>query len=522
MTTRVPVTFVPAGITVWIERGATVIEASKRADVVVPAPCGGRGVCGSCGVRLVSGTLSEPDEQERAGLRHAPDNVRLACRARIEGPCEIRPILAQSDVSRVSAGGALARLVAGVDLGTTSVAAVLVDAATGREVARASVPNRQQAYGADVLTRVSAALAGSSAELRQAAELSIISAIDAAATLGGVRAAGIERLVIAANSAMLGLLAGSDMTSLATSPFRPPTHGGELPPDSRLRRGLAPSASALMLPPVAGFVGGDALAAALAAGLVDADEPKLLVDFGTNAEIVLAGCGPLIVASAAAGPAFEGAGISCGGPAAEGAVTKVTIHREGSVELTAIGSELPRWFSGSGVVSAVAELLRAGHLRADGLLVGQGPLEDRFTLVDGVVTVSLGGAGECLSVNQLDVRSLQLAKAAVRTGIEAVLRSAGIGALALREILVAGAFGSALHSADLVDLGVFPRDAATQIRSVGNAALEGAAVIALDPALLDVATTVASGARHVDLAGDPGFAAALMEATELKAYTIGI
>jgi uncharacterized 2Fe-2S/4Fe-4S cluster protein (DUF4445 family) len=277
-----------------------------------------------------------------------------------------------------------------------------------------------------------------------------------------------------------------------------------------------------MLPPVAGFVGGDALAAALAAGLVDADEPKLLVDFGTNAEIVLAGCGPLIVASAAAGPAFEGAGISCGGPAAEGAVTKVTIHREGSVELTAIGSELPRWFSGSGVVSAVAELLRAGHLRADGLLVGQGPLEDRFTLVDGVVTVSLGGAGVCLSVNQLDVRSLQLAKAAVRTGIEAVLRSAGIGALALREILVAGAFGSALHSADLVDLGVFPRDAATQIRSVGNAALEGAAVIALDPALLDVATTVASGARHVDLAGDPGFAAALMEATELKAYTIGI
>jgi uncharacterized 2Fe-2S/4Fe-4S cluster protein (DUF4445 family) len=367
---------------------------------------------------------------------------------------------------------------------------------------------------------MSAALAGSSADLMQAAELSITSAINAAATRGGVKTAGIERLVIAANSAMIGLLAGADMSSLATSPFKPTARGGELSRDSVLRRGLGPSASALVLPPMAGFVGGDALAAALAAGLADADEPRLLVDFGTNAEIVLAGCGPLIVASAAAGPAFEGSGISCGGPAAEGAVTRVTIRRGGSVELAAIGSESPRWFSGSGVVSAIAELLRVGHLRADGLLVATGPLEDRFTLVEGVVTVSLGGAGECLTVNQLDVRSLQLAKAAVRTGIEAVLRSAGIGAGALGEVLVAGAFGSAMDSADLVDLGVFPRDAATKIRSVGNAALEGAAVIALDPALLELATRIASGARQVDLVGDPGFAAALMEATELKSFTI--
>jgi uncharacterized 2Fe-2S/4Fe-4S cluster protein (DUF4445 family) len=518
---RVPVTFVPAGITVWVEPGATVIDAAKRADVVVPAPCGGRGVCGTCGVRVVSGTLSEPDAQERAGLRYAPGDVRLACRARIEGPCEIRPILAQPSVSRVNTGGALTPLVAGVDLGTTSVAAVLVDAATGREVARASVPNRQQAYGADVLTRMSAALAGSSADLMGAAELSIASAIHAAASLGGVETAGIERLVVAANSAMIGLLSGSDMTSLATSPFTPTAKGGELPPDSALRMGLTPSAVALVLPPMAGFVGGDALAATLAAGMADADEPTLLVDLGTNAEIVLAGCGPLIVASAAAGPAFEGAGVSCGGPAAEGAVTKVTIGREGSVDLTVIGSEPPRWFSGSGVVSAVAELLRVGHLRADGLLTAKGPLEDRFTLLDGVVTVSLGSVGECLTVNQLDVRSLQLAKAAVRTGIEAVLRASGVGTGALREVLVAGAFGSALDSADLVDLGVFPRDTATKIRSVGNAALEGAAVIALDPALLDLAVRVACGARHVDLAGDPGFTSALMEATELKAFTIG-
>jgi hypothetical protein len=208
---------------------------------------------------------------------------------------------------------------------------------------------------------------------------------------------------------------------------------------------------AFVLPPVGGFVGGDALAAAIASGLADADEPMLLVDFGTNAEIVLAGCGPLIVASAAAGPAFEGAGITCGGPAAEGAVTHVAVFGDGSVELTALGAEEPRWFSGSGIVSAVAELRRLGHIRADGLLVAEGPLHDRFRLVDGVVTVSLGTVDACLSVSQLDVRSLQLAKAAVRAGITAVLEVAGAHAGDLRAILVAGAFGSALEAVDLAD-----------------------------------------------------------------------
>jgi uncharacterized 2Fe-2S/4Fe-4S cluster protein (DUF4445 family) len=419
----------------------------------------------------------------------------------------------------VNAGGS-APLVAGVDLGTTSVAAVLVNVVTGREVARASVPNRQQSFGADVVTRMSAALGGASEELRQAAELSIVSALSAAGVRGGVETTGIERLVVAANTAMIGLLFGSDMSSLATSPFTPPSTGGSLPPDSQVRSILAPSASVRVMPPIAGFVGGDALAASLAAGLSQADSPVLLVDLGTNAEIVLAGCGSMIVASAAAGPAFEGEGISCGGPAAEGAVTSVVIGADGSVGLTALGGETPRWFSGSGVVSAISELVRAGHIRADGLLVDDGPLKERFTLHDGIVTVSLGLPGQCLTVNQLDVRSLQLAKGAVRAGIVAVLDAAGIGARDLSEVLVAGAFGAAMNADDLVDIGVFPRNAVVPIRSVGNAALEGAAIVALDPTLGDVAVEMGAAARHVELAADPGFAAALMEATKLDSFTV--
>ena len=522
MTSRVPVTFTPAGITVWVERGTTVLEASKHAGLIVPAPCGGRGVCGSCAVRVAAGELSDSDDQELAALRRAPDGVRMSCRARVEGPCEIRPLTAQPTIEQPLLDGASVPLVAGVDLGTTSVAALLVDPVSGREVARAAVPNRQQPFGADVLTRMSAALAGSSAELQIAAEQSIVSALEAAAALGQVQASGIQRLVIAGNSAMTALLLGADVAPLATSPFAAPCGGGELPAKSLVRAVLAPDASAIVLPPIASFVGGDALAAALAAGLLDADEPLLLVDFGTNAEIVLAGCGPLIVASAAAGPAFEGAGISCGGPAAPGAVTRVAIGSDGDVELVALGEEPPQWFSGSGIVSALAALLRAGHVRGDGLLVAEGLLQERFTLVDGVVTVSLGNGDACLTVSQLDVRSVQLAKAAVRAGISAVLQSAGIGACELSSVLVAGAFGSAMEAVDLVDLGVVPRETAGSIRSVGNAALEGAAVVALEPELGAVAESLAAQARHVDLAGDSGFSAALMAATELSPYTIDV
>ena len=522
MPRQVPVTFVPAAVTVWVEYGTTVLEASKRAGLIVPAPCGGRGVCASCGVRVISGRLEDPDDTERAGLRRAPDDVRLACRARVSGPVEIRPLIAPLTIERTGASAARVPLVAGVDLGTTSVAALLVDAVSGREVARAAVPNQQQSFGADVLTRLSAAIDGASVALREAAEASIVLALESAAALGGVQTAGIERLVVAANSAMIALVLGADVAPLATAPFTAASSGGDLPIDSPVHAVLSESATGIVLPPISGFVGGDALAAAIAAGLSEADEPILLVDFGTNAEIVLAGCGPLTVASAAAGPAFEGAGISCGGPAAEGAVTSVSIRADGSVELTTLGAENPRWFSGSGIVSAIAELKRAGHVRGDGLLTADGPLRDHFAVDEqGVVTISLGTPDGRLTVSQLDVRSVQLAKAAVRAGITAVLGSAGIGARELAGIRIAGAFGSAMSASDLVDLGVVPLDAAGVLTSVGNAALEGAATVALDPSLQETAAMLASQARHVDLAGDPGFASALMAATEFAPYSIG-
>ncbi|HEY5472392.1 MAG TPA: ASKHA domain-containing protein, partial [Candidatus Limnocylindrales bacterium] len=386
-------------------------------------------------------------------------------------------------------------------------------------LARASVANQQSSFGADVLSRVSASLNGESEALRTLAENSILDALRAAGQAGNADVSRVERLVVAGNSTMAALLMGADVTSLASHPFTPPVGGEPLAADSALRAAVAPGAEAALVPPMAAFVGGDALAATVASGLVDVDAPALLVDLGTNAELVLARPDGLLVASTAAGPAFEGVGVSCGGPAVAGAVDRVEISGV-DVRLHAIGDAEPRWFSGAGLVSAITALISAGHIAPDGAMVAQGPLAPRFARDEaGVLGVGLSAEGAPrIVLTQLDVRALQLAKAAVRAGIEALLRHAGLSATDLGEVLVAGAFGAALEPADLVAIGVLPSNAASRIRRVGNAALEGAAAMALDSGLTKIAAQTAAQAVHVDLAADPAFNTGYIVATEFRPY----
>ncbi len=480
-------------------------------------------MCGACGVRVTAGTLSPPDDVELAGLRRGRAETRLACRARVAGAVTVRP-LAVTPPSQPEAGrghpGQRVPLVAGVDLGTTSIAAALIDSSTGRELARSSVPNPQQSYGADILTRLSAAIAGDARELRELAEQGIVAALQAAAASAGASTSWIDRLVVAGNTAMTALLVNADTAALAVHPFIPPQVGDELAEGSPVRAALSGGAHVLLLPAIAGFVGGDALGATLSAGMVDAARPTLLVDFGTNAEVVLAGAGSLVVASAAAGPAFEGVGVSCGGPATAGAVTATRIGADGSLELEVLGPDSPRWFSGSGLVSAIAELRRNDHIDSSGLMHEVGPLGSRFSRqADGVLAVDFSdGCEGCLTLTQLDVRGLQLAKAAVHVAIQSVLATGGVCAADLESVMVAGAFGSALAPQDLVELGVLPAGVADATRAIGNASLDGAAIVALEPEILGLVRDAAHAARHVDLATDQAFTQALLKATEFDPY----
>jgi uncharacterized 2Fe-2S/4Fe-4S cluster protein (DUF4445 family) len=523
----VVVTFAPAGVTVEVSPGTSLADAAMLAGILLATPCGGRGVCAGCAVRVISGSLEPPDEVERQALKRAGKGIRLACRARaVIGPVEVQPLWTSRAASSAARTGATAGagpvedLVAGIDLGTTTVAALLVDAESGREIVRAATPNLQASIGADVLSRISAAMSGRGSELQKQAEGSIAAALKSAALAGGIDLPRIRRLVVAGNSAMAALLVGADVSTLATHPFSAPGGIDRLTHALSLGEMMSGASDVRVVPPVAAFVGGDALAATVAAGLVDADAPTLLVDIGTNAEIVLAmPGGRILVASTAAGPAFEGVGIRSGGPAADGAVERVELSDHDLV-LHCIGGGAAKWFSGAGLISALAVLRTSGHLAADGMLRADGILRERFGKdSDGVVEVRLSsGAGTRLVITQLDVRAVQLAKAAVRSGVESVLRRAGISATDLAELLVAGAFGAALDPDDLVALGVLPSNARGRIRRVGNAALKGAAAFALDWGTYELAAQVAKRAINVDLATDEHFNSVFVTATELTAY----
>ena len=535
MIERVPVTFAPAGVTVWVEPGVTVAEVARLVGVLLAAPCAGRGICGGCGVRVLDGVLQAPDEVEAQTLSRAPEGVRLACRARVTGAVEVLPLFATGLMASDAGGATFAgpagqavdaefagdasALVIGVDLGTTSVAALLAESGGGLEVARSIVPNRQQSLGADVLSRVSAAASGQASDLRRLADESIRHAINEVLAAGDVSAARVERVVVAGNSVMSALLVGADVTSLAAHPFAPATPGGVLV--RAAERLLAPGshAAVTLVPPIAAFVGGDALAGTVAAGLLDSDVPRLLVDIGTNAELVLARPEGLLVASTAAGPAFDGGGISCGGPPSSGAIDRVTIAGD-KVSLHAIGDAGPLWFTGAGLVAAVAALRSVGHVDADGLMTADGPLSRRFaTDADGVLGVTLSADEEQpITLTQLDVRALQLAKGAVRVGVESLLKHAGLKGSELAEVLVAGAFGGALEPDDLFELGVLPTTVRGRTRHVGNASLEGAVAMALDPRLIELAERAAANATHVDLAMDDSFATTFLAAMEFVPF----
>jgi uncharacterized 2Fe-2S/4Fe-4S cluster protein (DUF4445 family) len=516
MSVRVPVTFVPAGVTVWVDAGTTVIDAARRGGVIIPAPCGGRGVCGKCGVKVLEGELEAPDEEERRGLKSAHTGIRLACRARIIFPVALRPVIVQGGV--VPAGEPVVEtgLVAAVDLGTTTVNAVIVGRASGRELGQATVPNAQQSFGGDVVSRIGAATSGQSEALRIAAEESVLLALNEACGRAGACVRGIDRLVIAGNSAMIALLAGADVGGLAHAPFAAPDLDPELASE-RIASELAPGAVMRLVPAVSAFVGGDLVAASIAAGLNAGAENTLLIDIGTNAEIAVYSRGRIVVASAAAGPAFEGYGVSCGGPAISGGIRAVRIEGGGFV-LDVIGGGQPEWLTGSGIVSLIAALRSTGHLDASGLMQREGPCAGRFERTEeGIESVALA---ENIRLLQTDVRVFQSAKAAVAAGIVATLRSAGVKPRGVERVLIAGGFGAALDPDDLVELGVLPIEFQNRIKVIGDAALLGGATLAFDPSLEVDALAIVEAAHHVELASNEDFTSGFVAATALEPFRL--
>ena len=373
------------------------------------------------------------------------------------------------------------------DLGTTTVVATLLDLSTGTPVAVASMLNLQQPFGGDVISRISATMIDPAAlsRLRDAAAQTLATLAEQVCREGGVDPGHVYEAALAGNATMTALALGIDPEPLGVAPFVQTT---ATPPSvlaHELGLQLHPGARVALFPALGAYVGGDIVAGMLATGMDRDKRVRLFIDVGTNCEIVLSDGDRILSTAAPAGPAFEGGAIRCGMRAAEGAIEVVKLGDD--VDLGVIGDVTPRGLCGSGLVDAVAELVKVGLLDASGRLVNDevakevAPgLADRLAIIGQERVFVLhrerpdSDPAEGVVLSQRDVRELQFAKAAISTGWTLLMEELGLEHREVQQVLLAGSFGSYLSAASAVRIGLVPKLPVLRIVAAGNVAGEGA------------------------------------------------
>jgi uncharacterized 2Fe-2S/4Fe-4S cluster protein (DUF4445 family) len=377
------------------------------------------------------------------------------------------------------------------DLGTTTVVATLLDLSTGTPAGVASTLNSQQPFGADVITRISATMMdpGALDKLQNLARQTLAGLAQAVCAQGGVEPDEVYEVAVAGNATMTHLVLGIDPEPLGMAPFIMATrlYPEVLAADLGLAGIVHPRARAVVFPAFGAYVGGDITAGLLASGMDRDARVRLFVDIGTNCEIVLGNREWLLATAAPAGPAFEGAAIRCGMRAADGAIEVVTMTPD-ELSLKVIGDVEPQGLCGSGLVDAVTGLVRVGLLDSSGRFIGEEQaaalapgLADRLTTIgkERVFVLHWRGPGDpapedSIYLSQRDVRELQFAKAAIATGWQILLEEAGLEAADVKQVLLAGSFGSYLSAASAIRIGLVPEVPVMRVVSAGNVAGEGA------------------------------------------------
>ena len=403
------------------------------------------------------------------------------------------------------------------DLGTTTVVATLLDLETGQPAGVQSMLNRQQPFGADVISRISATMLDDGAldVLQARAQETLAQLAGEVCAEAGVDPGEVYEMTLCGNVTMIQLALGIDPEPLSMAPFIVAAH--ELPPALAADFGVAlhPRAPAFVFPSIGAYVGGDIVAGMLATGLTRDKRLRLFIDVGTNSEIALGSHDRVLATAAPAGPAFEAAQIRCGMRAADGAIEGVKIADE-DVRLQVIGDVEPVGIAGSGLVDCVSELVLSGLLDHSGRFVSDEAaasispaLAERLTFIGQERVFLLHPRGEDpaagVYLSQRDVRELQFAKASIATGWQLLLRDLGAQPEDIAQVLLAGSFGSYLSPASAVRIGLVPRLALPRIVSAGNVAGEGAKMAALSHRERAEARSIVREVRYVELSGRADF-----------------
>ncbi|NLE39360.1 MAG: DUF4445 domain-containing protein [Pirellulaceae bacterium] len=413
-----------------------------------------------------------------------------------------------------------------IDLGTTTLGALLLDVPSGHQRAVASRSNPQTALGGDVLSRI--LHAREHAEGLHELHRIIVEAVDEMvgelAADAGIRREHIYKLTISGNTTMQQLFCRIDTRSLAEVPFVPTAARQVVLSASKLGVNIHPRGRIYVMPVIGGFVGGDTVSGILATGLVESTAPTLFVDIGTNGEIVLFVNGQLTAASTAAGPAFEGARISQGMRGTTGAIEKVLF--EDRLHLHVVGNVAPAGLCGSALIDVAALLLDHGILSSDGRLppadelpttvpqdLRRRVISDRRGTAFVLAETAETAIEKPILVTQRDFRELQLASGAIRAGTAILLKRAGLPPEELDRVLIGGGFGNFIRRSNAQRIGLLPTSIPrSRIRYQGNTSLAGACLAALSRTARAQAEQLARQTKHVDLSSDSEFQNAFAEA----------
>ncbi len=462
------ITVLPENRILQAQAGVT-LHALLAGEGLIDAPCGGQGTCGKCRV------LADGREV-------------LACRTVVDRDMTV--ILPQATAVPLSTprpGAALA-----FDIGTTTLVCALLDS-HGHVVNRASTANPQRSFGADVVSRIRAANAG---------QREILTAQIRAAMTGLIwqlcsSPEEIRTVAMVGNPTMQQLFLGLSVENLAQIPFTPILCKPKIA-DCAPILPICPNARLLTVPDISGFVGADTVAAILSCGMQDSEELTLLVDIGTNGEMVLGNRKGMVACATAAGPALEGANIRFGMRAEPGAIDRVWL-KNGQIRCDTLGDAPARGICGSGLIDAVAAAMNLGLLNRRGKILGG----DKVMLTENVY------------LTQEDIRQVQLAKGAVAAGIRLMAKEMGVELEEIQKVVLAGAFGSCLDPGSVCRIGLLPEELLPKITSLGNAAGDGAILLAADPGLLETTARIVQSTKALDLATLPAFPRTFAKAMEL-------
>lgn len=489
--------------------GCRVHDYIQSQGTALAMPCGGKGMCGKCRVRVFRGRLPVTPEDKRIfSEAQLAQGWRLACKAVTREAVEIVvPVQEQQGFSALAAEaadeGALSLAAdhdygLAVDIGTTTLAAALVDCTDGKILATATAVNSQRSFGADVVSRIGAACHGKGKALQKAVRRDLTRLMKQLLKDHPGTAARCRQMAIAANTTMLHLLMGWPCDGLGDWPFHPVSLGGKT---YRAQEVLGPQspladATVTLLPGMSTYVGADITAGIWQCGLASSDDVSLFVDLGTNGEMVLGNKDQRFIASAPAGPALEGGKLTWGTGSVPGAICGVRIER-GRAKVRTIDHTVPVGICGTGILEAMAGLVREGLVDETGKLV-EPYFHKGFPLAS---TLDY----QRITLSQQDIREIQMAKSAIRAGIESLIERSGISRQRVHQVFLAGGFGYYLDPQKAAVIGLLPADLAERTTAVGNTSLKGAIGLLTGAVTLEELQAIAAGAEEIVLGNDEAF-----------------